>query len=334
MTPAFENIVSKTVPSPQSPLIITFTDNPAEQPGAHDDSDYLTQDGEVNENLTSEEHDQSAAEQQTDDLGSAAYAADHFDEGESSNDAEPEQTQPADDEESTVGPLSGDERTEQPVGVEDNHEQAIADLDRGYPRPAEDFDAATLHVPSDDRDAQSFGEILTERKKVTAANEDYESDYNEVDQGSEPGESVAIEGDARDADWEKSASDAQGTQDYLEQHKDQDDAEEVHEREQVARTIVAGDLMFLFTDSGTIDLTAQNPDDDHITRQQGKWLPSVHQYYLTLRQRLILTHLDDERWTNLQMLRKKLEMISTPTKGKSQIVLQASLGPLLDSCWH
>jgi hypothetical protein len=89
----------------------------AEQPDANDVPEYPDQDEEGDENSTFEGLDQATTEQQTDGAGSGAHTVDRFDEGESSNEAEPEQAQPAGDEESTAGLLSGDEHTEQPVGA-------------------------------------------------------------------------------------------------------------------------------------------------------------------------------------------------------------------------
>jgi hypothetical protein len=258
---------------PYCPPITTFTDEPAEHPGSRDDSDYLAQHEQGNENLTSEEHDQVTDEQQTDDPGSASHAVGHFGEGESSNDAEPEQAQPADDQVSTVGPLSGDECTEQPIDtVEDDREQGVAtvtDPDNGYPGPAGDLDAAAIREHSDDRNTPPLGENSTEYEEVVAANQGDESDYNENDQDSGHGETVAIEGDTKDDDWATTAPDAQ----HLESHKDQDDADETDRCEQAARIVSTDDLTSPSTDSGTIDLTAPNADDDRITGHQGR-LPS------------------------------------------------------------
>jgi hypothetical protein len=203
---------------------------------------------------------------------------DRFDEGESLNDTEPEQVQPAGDEESTVGPLSGDEHIEQPVGVvESDREQGTAALigsDEGDPEQTEDPDAAAVHEHSDPK-TPPLGGNSTEYEEVAATNEDYEADYNENDQNSEHGETVAIEGDARDVDWETTVSDAQNIQDDLEQHEGQDYAGGTDECEQVVRIVSADDLTPLSTDSGTIDLAAPYPDGDHGTGQQGKLPPTV-----------------------------------------------------------
>lgn len=218
-----------------------FTDDLTEQPGTHDDFDYPAQDEQDNESLTSEGHDQAAAEQQPGDPGSDPHAVDNFDEGETSNDAEPEQVQPAEYEESTVDPLSGDEGTEQPVGaVEDNREQgsaAVTDSENGYPRPTEGLDTTDAHEHPDDRNTPPLGENSTEYEEVVATNEVYELDNDENDQGSEHGVTVAVEGDTRDADWATTAPDAQ----HLEWRKDQDDAE-TDKREQVARVFPTVDL--------------------------------------------------------------------------------------------
>ena len=269
MIPTLGNIVSKPVPYHCS-LITTFTDDLTEQPNAHDDSGYPAQDEQGNEDLASEGHDQATAEQQIGDPSSPPRAVDNFDEGESSNDAEPEQAQPADDEEATVGPLSGDEYTEQPIGaVEDDHGQgaaAVTDSENGYPGPVEGLDVTAVHEHSGDRFSPPLGENPTEYEEAVTVNEGYELDDNEIDQGNEHEETVAMEGDARDADWTTAAPDAQD----LEWHKDQDDVEETDKREQVSRVVSTGNLTSLPTDSETIDLTASNADDDRITGQQGK----------------------------------------------------------------
>lgn len=258
--PALESIVSKTL---SYPIVISqqFTDDPTEQSGAHYDSEYSVQDEESNENLTNERHDQATAEQQTDTSDPAAHVVDHFDEGESSNGADPE---PADDDESTVGPLSGDERTEQPVGIVEYDREpdavAVTDLD-SYPEPLED--PVAVHEHPDDHNTPSVGENSTEYEEVVATNEDYESDYNENDQGGEHGETVAVEGDARDTAWTTTTPDAQHTQ-------DDHDVGKADKREQIARVVPADDLTPPSADAYTIELTAPNPDDDHITGQQGK----------------------------------------------------------------
>lgn len=234
-----------------------------EQLGVHDGQEYLAQDEAGNENPTTEGHDQATTEQQTDDAGSATHAVDRFDEGESLNDTEPEQAQPAGDEESTVGPLSGDETTEQPIGVaEDGHDHgtsAATGSDSGYPGPTEDPDATAVHEHSYDFNTPPSGGNPAGYEEVVVTNEDYEADYNENDQDSEHGELVAIEGDARDVDWETTASYAQHTQDEPEQHESQDDA--------------GG------TDNhpSTIDVTTLNPEDDHIAAQQDTDTDSIGQ---------------------------------------------------------
>lgn len=257
---------------------IKFTDDLTEPPNVHEDLDYPAQDQEGNENLTSEGHYQVTTEQQTDVPGPAVHAIDRSGEGESSNDVEPEQAQPADDEESTVGPLSGDECTELPVGVvESNRAQGTAvvtDSDNGHPGPAEDLDAAAAHDHPDHRNTPLLGENSTEYEEVVTPNEDYEADYNENDQDSEHGEPVAIEGYARDADWETTASDTQHTQYDQEQHEY--DAAGTDKCGQTVRILSTDDLTPLSIDSETIDLTAPNPDHDHITGQQGGWLPHCH----------------------------------------------------------
>jgi hypothetical protein len=190
------------------------TDGLAESSNAHDGPDSLApQDEEGSENLTLEEDHQATTEHQTDGPDPAAHAAN------------PEQAQPADDEGSTVGPLSGDESTELPVGAtEDNHAQepavATTDSDGGHPGPAEDLDAAAFHGRSDDHTSPS-GENPNEYGDVVTSNEDYEADYNENDQDSEPGETVVIEVYATDADRETAASNVHHPQDDREQHDDE-----------------------------------------------------------------------------------------------------------------
>ena len=217
---------------------IQFTDDLTEPSSVHDGPDHLAQDEEGDENLISEGDYQTTAEQQTNGPGPTTYAADLSGEGEPSNDAEPEQAQPVDDEESTVGPLSGDECTELPVVVEENCAQGtpvVADPDDGHPGPAEDPGAETTHEESDDN-TPPLGEDPTEYE-VVATNEDYGADYNENDQDSEHGETVAIESYARDADWETTTSDVQHTQDDQEQREN--DAGGTDKREQVTYIIFA-----------------------------------------------------------------------------------------------
>jgi hypothetical protein len=189
------------------------------------------------------------------------------------NDANPEQAEPGDDEESTVGPLSGDGRTEQPIGLAgDDRESitaAVADSDGGYSGPAGDPDLAAVHEHSDDRNIP-FGGNTTEYEEVVTTNEDYDAGCNESDQTNDRGETVAIEGDAGDGEWETSAPDAQ--REGPEHLEDQDDAEAIDTREQSCfRVVFADHLNPPFIDSGTIDLTAPMPDHDHIIEQQGIW---------------------------------------------------------------
>jgi len=206
----------------------------AGRPDGNDVPEYPAQD-ESDEIPTSEGLDQVTTEQQTDDTGSGAHAVDRFDEGESSNEAEPEQAQPAGDEETIAGPLSGDEHTEQLVGVaEGDHEQGTVTTtasDNGYPGSEEDLDAAAVHDHSDVRNTPPLGGNSTEYEEVVATNEDYEADYNKNDQDSEPGDTVAIENDARGGDWETTASDAQQIQDDMEQHEVQEDTARTDHRE-------------------------------------------------------------------------------------------------------
>ncbi|KAF9792438.1 hypothetical protein BJ322DRAFT_1029261 [Thelephora terrestris] len=230
----------------------------AESSNAHDGPDSLAQDEEGSENLTLEEDHQATTEHQTD---GPAHAANRSGEGEYPNDTNPEQAQPADDEGSTVGPLSGDESTDLPVGAtEDNHAQepavATTDSDGGHPGPAEDLDAAAVHGPSDDHTSPP-GDNPNEYGDVVTSNEDYEADYNENDQDSEPGETVVIEVYATDADRETAASNLHHPQDDQEQHDDEVEGTD--------------------KDSEIIDLTAPNPDSDHITMQQDTDTDSIGQ---------------------------------------------------------
>ena len=254
-------------------------DDLTEQANVNDIPEYPTQDEEEDDNPTSEGLDQGTIEQQTDGAGSSVHVVDRFDEGESSNQVEPEWAQPG-DEESTAGPLSGDEHTEHPDGVaEDDREQRTGGTtvsDNGYPVSAEDLDTAAIHEHSDVHTTPPLGENSTEYEEVVATNEDYEADYNEDDPDSEPGEAVTIEGDARDGDWETTASDAQQTRDDLEQHEVQHEATGMGEREQVVHIAVTDNLTLPTADSDTIDLTTPGPDDDPIATQQGRWpLPAV-----------------------------------------------------------
>ena len=220
------------------------TDDLTEQLDANEVSEYPAQD-ERGENQP-EGFDQTTIEQQTDDADSSAPAVDRFDEGESSNEAEPGQAQPAGYEEPTTGPLSGDEHTEQLVGVvEGDHEEGttvVTISDIVYPGSAEDLDTTAVHEHSDVHNTPPLGGNSTEHEEVIANNEDYEADHNENDPDNEQGETVAIEGDARDGDWETAASDAQQTQDDLGQHELQPDAAGVDKGEQVPRITVPDDL--------------------------------------------------------------------------------------------
>jgi len=96
-------------------------------------------------------------------------------------------------------------------------------LDGDHLGSAEDLDTTALHGHSDDRNTAQLGD-LAEYGDATAINEDYEADYNDNDQSSETGETVTTKVDARDGDWETTASDGQPTQDDQEQYGDQHDA--------------------------------------------------------------------------------------------------------------
>lgn len=219
----------------------------AEQPDANDVSAYPGQDEEDDENPTSEGLDQATTEQPIDDAGSGAHTVDRFDEGESSNEAEQRQAQPAGDEESNVGPLSDDEHTEQPVGAAENdHEQeatAVTASYDGHPGSAEDLDAAAIHDHSDIRNTPPLGGNSTKYEEVVTTNEDYEADYNENDQDSEPGETDTLEGDAGDGDWATTTFDAQQSPDSPEQHGAEGDAVGTENRKQVVTISIADDLI-------------------------------------------------------------------------------------------
>lgn len=237
--PNFGNKVSRHASSPLlSPHYSAKpTDDLAELPDTNDVPEYSAQDGQGDEPLASEGFDQVTTEQQTDDAGSGAHAVDRSDEGEPLNELELEQAQPAGHEESTVGPLAGGEHTEQPVVVaEGDHEQGTTALtvsDNDYSGSTEDLEVAAAHEYSDGRNTPPLGGNATEDEEAVAINEDYEADYNENDPHSEPGETVTIEGDARDGDWERTTSDAKQAQDHLEQHGIQHDTTGVDKREQV-----------------------------------------------------------------------------------------------------
>lgn len=162
--------------------------------------------------------------------------------------------------------------------VEDDREHgsaAVTDSDNSYSRPTQDLEAAAIHERSDDRVTPPLGENSTERGEAVVPSEDYEADYNENDRDSEHGETVAIEGNAGDVDWETTPSDAQLTRDNLEQHENQDETWGTDEREQDICIVAAVVLKSLPADPGIIDLTVADPDDDHITVQQGRWFPSA-----------------------------------------------------------
>lgn len=241
---------------------------------ANDIPEYPAQYEGGDENPTSEGFDQGAAEQQTDDIGSGVHAVDRFDEGESLNQAEPEWAQPG-DEESSADPLPGGDHTEQPNGVaEDDREQGTTTVtisDSGYPGSLEDLDVAAIHEHSDVRNTPPLAGNSTEYEEAIGTNEDYEADYNEDNSDSEPGETVTIEGDARDSNWETTAPDAQKTQDNLEQHEVQRDAVGTDECKQVASITAVDDLTFPTIDSDIIDLTTPGPDEGPAAAQQGMW---------------------------------------------------------------
>ena len=251
-------------------------DDLTEQPDANNVPEYLAQEEEGDESPASGGLDQATIEQQTDGAGSGVHAVDRFDEGESSYEAQPEQGQPAGDEESTADLLSGDEHVEQPVGVtEDDRERgttALTASDGDHPGSVENFDATAVHGYSDVRNTPPLGGNSTEYEEAATINEDYEADYDENDQGSEAGETVTIEGEARHGDWETIASDAQQTRDDPEQHEDQHNTTGVDKREQVVRIAFTCGLTLRSTDLDTIDLTDPSLDDGPIAAQQGKWL--------------------------------------------------------------
>jgi len=251
------------------------TDDLTEQLDANEVSEDPAQDEEGDENPP-EGFNQATTEQQTDEADSGAPAVDRFDESESSNEAEPGQDQPAGDGEPTTGPLPGDEHTEQPVGVvEGDHEEGttvVVVSDSGYPGSAEDLDATAVREPSDVHNTPLLEGDLTEHEEVVETNGDYEADYNGNGPDSEQGETVTIEGDTRDGDWETAAFDAQQTQDDLGQHELQRDTAGVDKGEQVPSAATTDDLTSPSTGFDTVDLTAPELDDGP---QQGKWLPSA-----------------------------------------------------------
>ena len=266
-----------SIPLSSSHHPVKLADDLTEQPDTNGAPEYLAQNEEGDENPTSEGLDQTTTERQSDDVDSGVPAVDSLHGGESSNEAELEQVQPADDEESTADPLLGEEDTEQPVGTaEDDRDQGTAAataLDSGYPGPTEELDATAVHEHSDNRNTPPLGGNSTEYEEVAVTNEDYEADYNETEKDSEPGETVTIESDARDGDWETTASDPQHAQDDLEQHEDQHDVVGADKREQVVCITAADDLTPSSADSDTIDLTDPRFDDGPIVTQQGRCPP-------------------------------------------------------------
>ena len=238
--------------------------DPTEQLDAHDALEYSAQDGEGDENPTSEGPDQATTEQPTDDAGSGVYAADFFNGGESSNEVEPEQAQPADDERSNPRSLSGDELA---AAAEDDSEQGTTTVtasDDGYPGSAEDLDAAAVHERLNVRNTPPLGGNSTDYGEVIATNDGHEADYNETDRNSEPGEAVTIGGDT--------ASDVQQTRDDPEV---EGGTEGTDEREQVVHFAIVDDLTPPPTDPHTLDLTVPGLDDDPTAVQQGTQLPSA-----------------------------------------------------------
>lgn len=260
------------VPSLSSHYSTKPADGLAEQPDTNDVPEYPGQDEEGDEKPTSEGLDQTT-EQLTDDPGSGARTVGRFDEGESSDEAEPEQARPVVDEESNAGLLSSDEHIEQPVGVAENDPEqgttVVTASDDGHPVSVEDLDAPAVHEHPAVRDTPPLGGNPTEYEDVVATNEDHEADYNENDQDSEPGETVTIEGDARDEDWETTASDIQQTQDDREQHEAGGDATGTEKREQALGLSIVDDLKPPSTDPDTIELTDSRPDEDPTAAQQG-----------------------------------------------------------------
>jgi hypothetical protein len=217
----------------------------AEQPDANGVPEYPDQDEEGDENSTFEGLDQATTEQLTDGAGSGAHTVDRFDEGESSNEAEPEPAQPAGDEESNAGLLSSDEHAGQSVGAAENDPEqgttAGTASDNGHSGPTEYIDAATVHEHSDVHSMPPLGGNSTQYEDVAATNEDHEADYNENDQDGEPGETVTIEGDAGGDDWETTTSDVQQSQGDLGQHEAEGDDVRTEKREQAVDIIIADD---------------------------------------------------------------------------------------------
>lgn len=264
--------VSRYAPSPHRHHSAKPADDLTERADANDAPEYPAQDEGGDENPTSEEFGQATTQQQADDAGSGAHTVDRFSEGESSNGAEPERAQP-DNEETAPDLLPSDEHTEQPVGVvEGDHEQeteTVTVSEGGHPGSTADLDTAAIHEHFDVRNTPPLGGNSTEYEEVVATNEDFEAHYNEGDPDSEPGETVTIQGDAIDGDWE-TTSNAQQTQDDLEQHEVRGDSVGVDKRAVVRRVVVANELTPPSTDSDTIDLTDPRLDDGPIAAQQGE----------------------------------------------------------------
>ena len=129
--------------------------------------------------------------------------------------------------------------------AENDPEQEITVVtasDDGHPGSAKDLDAAAVHEHSDVRDTPPLGGDSTEYEDVVATNEDHEADYHENDQDREPGETVAIEGDARDDDWETTVSEVQQTQDDLDQREVEGDAAGTERSEQADGINIADNL--------------------------------------------------------------------------------------------
>src|SRR5579872_6500261 len=159
------HIVSNLFFPPSTRNSKELTDDLPEQPGARDDSDYQAEDGEGNEDPTLGKLNRVTTEQ-TAGADTVAHTVDRSDEGESSNDAEPEQVQQAGDGVSAVEPYSSDERPGQPVGaVKDDGEQGTVGSthpENGFPAPTEGLDAAAAHEQPDDHNTSPLGENSTE----------------------------------------------------------------------------------------------------------------------------------------------------------------------------
>ena len=150
---------------------------------------------------------------------------------------------------------------------------ATVTADDGHPGFAEDLGATDVPEHSDVRDLPLLGENPTEYEEAVVTNEDYEADYNQNDRGSEPGETVTIEGGARGGDWATTTSGAQQVQDDL--HDDESIPVGATKGEQAVGICTANDLTSLSTDSDAIELTTPRSDDDPTAVQQGTQLLSA-----------------------------------------------------------